>query len=91
METQTSSKEASAQKLSFLDTHSGLQCRDSGPRGAKDIQGKTDLCGFRTRAGGTAVIVLVLSSPSLKPVRRHHLSSVEPSPNITKSEFPLAC
>ena len=50
-----------------LGTHPGLWQRDSSLGGVRDVQGKTELCGFRVRAGGTAAIITALSPLPVQP------------------------
>lgn len=54
-----------AHKLTVTGTYLGLWQRDRGSRGARDIKGKSELCGLEVRAGGTAAMVPVLSLPPL--------------------------
>lgn len=49
--------------------------------GARNIQKKSELYGFKVRTGGTAIIVLVLSPSPVQPMGWHYLSCTEPYPN----------
>lgn len=55
------------QTHSLTGTHPGLMQRDCDSGDTKDIQGKTQLCSFMAKIGGTATILLVLSSFLMQP------------------------
>lgn len=74
---------------SLPGTLPGLQERDSGSGGTRNIQGKTELFGFTARAGRTATVVPVLSPPPTQPTSRYHLSYVGPSLYTAKFESAL--
>lgn len=76
--------------VSLTGTYFGLQWRNGSLRGTRDIQGKTELCGFRMRAEGTATIVPLLSRPPVQPTGECHLACVEPSLNMADYESALA-
>lgn len=58
--------------------------------GTRNIQRRTQLCGFRMRTRWTTTIVPVLSPPSVWPTGVSHLAYVKPAPQIARSEFALA-
>ena len=74
----------------FADTYPGLQQKNSSSEGARDIQGKTELYGFKVKAGGRAVIVPLLSHFPVQPAGEYHLAFDEPSPYMAKTESALA-
>lgn len=51
---------------------------------------KTELCGFKARAGKIAVIAPLLSSPFSQLTHEHYVDCVEFSPHVAKSKFALA-
>lgn len=63
METQVFPKKSHAQIHSLAGIHPGLRRRDGGLGSPRHIQGETELCGCRARAGGADAIVPVLSPP----------------------------
>lgn len=67
-----------------------LQQRDGDSGDARHIQGETKLCGFKVRVGGIVIIVSVLSPTPVHPAGWHHLSSVQSSPQMTRSQSVLA-
>lgn len=54
----------------------------TGSGDARDIQGKTEFCGFRARAEGIVPIAPLVSPLPVQPTSRHHLSYVEPKLNL---------
>lgn len=71
---------------SLACNHSPLALvKDSNSKVARDIQGKTEVCGCQAKASRTTIIIPVWNSPHIQPSGRYHYSCVEPSttwPNL---------
>lgn len=75
---------------SLTGTYPGLQWKNGSLGGIRDIQGKTELCGFRMGAKRAAVIVPLLSHPPVQPTGECDLACVESSLNMADYETALA-